>query len=362
MEAVIRRFPASLFTVVAASALCRSPNAHALSASAIFNEQRVVVSVNPRLQLKGTAIRSIALDPFGTSTIFVGTSETAPEILRSRDGGSTWAAIGPPIGDVRGGFDVTADPWAPGTLYAALTYTFGNRFPMLAGTVYRSRDGGDSWNEIPAGATSGVVPDSIRAGRLYAIAVRYDPLTLGESEIPIESVDFGDTWKDLPFPVDPVTALAADPAGDDVVLGGGLAGLFRSSDGGTSWATSDLTNHSVRAIAWSRDGAAVFAGTDDGIFRSEDGGNSWTSTGFSQSVNGLAVDPVDAGILFATAYGAGVFRSEDGGGTWAPMLVVSSQTITTSSAPEASDTRLYVATDVGALRFDLRQTRVLSPR
>jgi photosystem II stability/assembly factor-like uncharacterized protein len=60
-------------------------------------------------------------------------------------------------------------------------------------------------------------------------------------------------------------------------------------------------------------------GFGDQFWRSTDGGGSWTRASYlftHDSIHGLALDPVTAGTLYLSAYGAGVFRSTDGGVTW----------------------------------------------
>jgi len=108
--------------------------------------------------------------------------------------------------------------------------------------------------------------------------------------------------------------------GNNVFAGSGGSGIYRSSDGGTSWtpASSGLTNMTVNCFAVN--GAGLFAGTYNGLFRSTDNGKSWFS-----STSGLPSPNIGVGCLavigtniFAGVWNNGVFRSTDGGTSWNP--------------------------------------------
>ena len=83
----------------------------------------------------------------------------------------------------------------------------------------------------------------------------------------------------------------------------------------------DRSAGSVLALAFAPGSAAVFAGTAaGGLYRSDDGGESWALVEgplAGLSVSAVAIDGADASILCAGTNGAGIFRSTDGGRTWA---------------------------------------------
>jgi photosystem II stability/assembly factor-like uncharacterized protein len=74
----------------------------------------------------------------------------------------------------------------------------------------------------------------------------------------------------------------------------------------------------------------------DGIYKSEDGGKSWKNMGLkeSQHVTGIAIDPNNSNIVYASAYGPlrrsggerGIYKTIDGGKTWEKVLFVSEYT------------------------------------
>ena len=77
-------------------------------------------------------------------------------------------------------------------------------------------------------------------------------------------------------------------------------------------------------------------GVGDGIFKSTDGGTSWKHVGLSdvQQVGRLVIHPTDPNIVFVAGlghpYGAnterGIFRTTDGGATWARVLYIDENT------------------------------------
>ncbi len=104
-------------------------------------------------------------------------------------------------------------------------------------------------------------------------------------------------------------------SGATLYVGTSGIGVLRSDDGGKSWTAvnTGLTNLYVQSLAVS--GATLYAGTGGrGAFRSDDGGKSWTAAGLTNTfVRSLAVS---GATLYAGTNGSGTFRSDDGGKSW----------------------------------------------
>jgi photosystem II stability/assembly factor-like uncharacterized protein len=114
-----------------------------------------------------------------------------------------------------------------------------------------------------------------------------------------------------------VMSLAVGPG--VVYAGTANSGVFKSTDGGVSWAAAGGGNQglSVRGLALHpSDGRRVLAATLAGVFRTGDGGSRWTRTG-GFSPTALAGAPSDPNVFYAGLNR--VFRSGDGGATWAAM-------------------------------------------
>ena len=138
-----------------------------------------------------------------------------------------------------------------------------------------------------------------------------------------------------------VRSLAFDPHNPARLLAGSASGgLWISPDGGSTWSANNdfLPNLSITAIAFDpANPANVYAGTGEasqglvgaGVFKSTDGGSTWQSLAATNPdvapdwrfVNRLAVHPTQPSIVLAAltnnnlSTGA-IYRSTDAGATW----------------------------------------------
>lgn len=128
----------------------------------------------------------------------------------------------------------------------------------------------------------------------------------------------GATAAALPNTSDYHSLLVAPNAPDQLVLGT-HQGLFRSTDGGRTWAQAELVNQDAMNLARSS-GRTVWAAGHGVLARSSDGGSSWQDVEplglpATLDVHGFAVDP-DSGRLWAAVAGEGLYRSDDGGASF----------------------------------------------
>jgi photosystem II stability/assembly factor-like uncharacterized protein len=144
-----------------------------------------------------------------------------------------------------------------------------------------------------------------------------------------------------------ISTIAVHPTNPAILyVGGAQGGVWKSSDGGATWApTSDgecsLAMGSIAIDPVTPD--ILYAGTGElhfsgdsyygcGVLRSTDGGSTWTQLGasiFDTNVGGarvsrILVDPVSAGSAVSTtvyaATSVGVYRSTDSGLNWTRVL------------------------------------------
>jgi hypothetical protein len=147
-----------------------------------------------------------------------------------------------------------------------------------------------------------------------------------------KSTDGGETWAMIHLPVNgaeaSATALSPGYAGDRTLFASTIDhGIFKSIDGGNSWSLVPGSQAAtVLDIAISPDYSqdqTLFIGTlQKGLLKSIDGGGSLISISLPGNyVTSIAVSPAFAsdGTLLAATY-QGIFKSSDGGGTWNSIL------------------------------------------
>ena len=148
-----------------------------------------------------------------------------------------------------------------------------------------------------------------------------------------------------------IAALVADPDHPEVVYAGGST-VFRSNDGGTTWAWAGrgLSGASTLAIS----GGVVYAGSK-GVWRSADGGASWQPTSplptpsWAAEVNVLLVDPRQPGRLWAGGPWS-LWLTVDGGAHWTERkrgISTISYLAVSALALDPTDGQLWVATRLG---------------
>src|SRR5574341_253651 len=114
-------------------------------------------------------------------------------------------------------------------------------------------------------------------------------------------------------------SFAIDPTTPTTLYAGAASGIFKSTDGGTSW---NRLNVGVLAITLAIDPlnpTTLYAWTANGLLKSIDAGASWNPTGSGlpqpADVAALVIDLLTPATLYAGTYG-GTFKSVDGGATW----------------------------------------------
>jgi photosystem II stability/assembly factor-like uncharacterized protein len=124
----------------------------------------------------------------------------------------------------------------------------------------------------------------------------------------------------------------------------GIDGMWKSDDGGRSWANIGLknTHHITRIIVdpknanivWVAATGHLFGPNDErGVYKTIDGGKSWKKVLFANNLSGaidLVMEPGNPKVLYATTWrvirtpysmesggeGSGLWKTEDGGDSW----------------------------------------------
>jgi photosystem II stability/assembly factor-like uncharacterized protein len=236
---------------------------------------------------KSERISSIEINPENTDIVYVGVlgplwgDSDERGVYKTTDGGKTWAKI--LNGNKNTGCsDLVMDPKDPNILYAAFwehrrtAYSFNSG--GLNSALYKSVDGGKTWNKIHNGFPSGelgriavaVAPSNNNI--LYAVIEAKTDKGLYRSE------DGGKSWKflngDFELTVRPFyfSRIVIDPRNPDVVLKAGLSGSI-SRDGGKTFKSLGSMHSDIHDFWFDiKDSDRFYAATDGGVYRTWNGG------------------------------------------------------------------------------------------
>src|SRR5436305_742584 len=252
------------------------------------------------------SIGALAVAPSNTRVIYAGSGEADMRsdiaqgngMYKSADGGRTWSRIG--LEDSQQIGRVLVDPRRPDVVFvAALGHPYG---PNAERGVFRSRDGGRSWQKVLG-----------RDDDTGAIDLAFEP---GRPE-----VIYAALWQTrrTPWHIYPPS-------------NGPGSGLYKSTDGGDHW--TQILGHGLPANP-GRIGLAVapsqpqrvYAMVDaaeGGFYRSDDGGANWTKASGDARIwgrgwyfGGITVEPRNPDVVYAC--NTALYRSEDGGKTFVPI-------------------------------------------
>ena len=214
-------------------------------------------------------------------------------VFKSTDGGDTWTKI--LFRDERtGAIDIAIDRNNPDIIYAALWEAFRKEYTMSSGGpgsgMFKSVDGGDTWTEItrnPGMPSEGVVGkiglavSTANSNRVYAL-FEHDDGGLFRSD------DGGDSWelindeRRIRQRAFYYTHVYADHHDEDVVYVQNTS-FFRSTDGGATYEVINNGTHGDFHDFWidPDDPAHVVVANDGGGAVSFTTGSEWTDQEFS---------------------------------------------------------------------------------
>ncbi len=295
----------------------------------------------------GGSIGAVAVSEWDPNVVYVGGGEKTVRgnvshgdgVWKSTDAGKSWRHVG--LGDSRHVPRLRIHPRDPDLVYAAvLGHLFG---PSDMRGVYRSRNGGKSWERVLfVNADAGAVDlalDPVNPRVLYASTwrVRRRPWTLesgGPGSGLWKSTDGGDTWRELSrkpglpkgtLGIIGVSVSAADPQNVYAIVEADEGGVFRSRDGGETW-TKTNESRDLRQRAWyytriyadPKDADTVYV-VNVQFHKSKDGGKTFTTIRTPHGDNhDLWIDPGDPRRMIESNDG-GANVSTDGGETWTPQ-------------------------------------------
>jgi len=290
------------------------------------------------------SVGAIGLSDSDPNTIYVGMGESpirgnvshGDGVYKSTDAGKTWKRVG--LEDTRQIGRVRVHPKNSDLVYvAALGHVWG---PNDQRGVFRSRDGGKSWEKIlsrgdKAGAID-LVLDPTNPSTMYAgfWEVYRKPWTLesgGPGSGLFKSTDGGDTWTELtrnpglPKGMIGKVGIAVSPANPErvwAIVEAEDGGVFRSENAGRTW-TKVNEERRLRQRAWYY--TRIYADTksadtvyvlNTGFYKSNDGGRTYTTIGVPHGDNhDLWLAPDDPNRMINSNDG-GANVSFNGGRSW----------------------------------------------
>ena len=255
------------------------------------------------------AIGDVAVAPSQPNIVWVGTGEAQPRyagyaypgtgVFKSIDGGDSWTLMG--LGETHHIGKVLVHPSDPNVIYVAAMGRQWTTNPERG--VFRTRDGGEHWEQVLfVNDSTGVVDlamDPRDPSTLYAWAWQIDAGTRGGL---FKSQDSGTTWRrisaGLPDGMVGRAGIDVAPGSPDVVY------LF-------------VDNHASTTVKDRR-----YVGGE--VYRSVDRGEHWRKVntedlydvfgGFGWKFTDIRVDPRNSQHVYIL--GNRAFESFDGGGTW----------------------------------------------
>ena len=392
---MVKRSPLPEGVISAALKTVQLPNANRVEAKAsgceVFEGSDCAeVRWEPVNDLRAGSFTSIKIAPSNPDVIYAGVDSNDMSLYKSEDGGATWwlahitghtmsVAVSPNDADLavysilEGPMQRTTDggsSWNPvdtgdivvrrveatnmgANLFTTVVFAPDNENIAYSATVsgmqrsgtdrgpvpiYVSRDGGAKWKLAGTCETCGA-----------AITMAVQP---GDSNVVWAATnngvqvsrDGGKTWSGNL--IERYTrnshsyGIALRPGDPDtILLASNESGMFRSTDGGTTWtqANTGLGTQELHQVTFATSNSDVaYVATHEGVYRSDDAGQTWVSRSrglqylFSTPI---AVDPRNEDIVFVGSSsevftmhpshfnaglheGQGLYKSTDGGLNW----------------------------------------------
>ncbi|MCP4612332.1 MAG: hypothetical protein GY845_26850 [Planctomycetes bacterium] len=239
--------------------------------------------------------------------------------------------------------------------------------PSVVNNIYRSQDGGATWNPLLEGNAFGgpvkkVLPRPTEPEMLFAATANGIFI----------SRNHGQTWNKqddgLSFKNIGALALGQSRIYAGTLGGGVFAGMIEQGSvawPGTKGPYPEIYN--IRIALNPSDSQVIYATAyPGGVFKSQDGGLTWAECNFGlpsfqvvdpflEGYYDLAVNPDEPDILFLGIYGHGIYVSRDAAATWIPIYAINDEPILRDLKTKrvafdpVNENHVYTASDKGVL-------------
>lgn len=303
----------------------------------------------------GGRVTDIEVTTTNPKTIFIGAASGG--IFKSTDIGTSWIPIFDQEGSLTIG-DMELAPSNQNILYVGTGEAngSGNSITYTSNGVYRSNDGGTSWNHLgldSIGSVGKVIVHPTDPNTCWVSATGY-LFEKNKARGVYKTTDGGSSWQHVFFMNDStgVIDMVMDPTDPNTLymatweriryyykrhFGGPSSGIFKSTDGGLTWfrLTNGLPSSAGRiglSIALTNP-QVLYATIEDevtkelkGIYKTTNAGTSWNTV----STNGInsvpymwwfgkiEVDPTNENIVYLPAFET--HKSMNGGSSWTDVF------------------------------------------
>ncbi|MBW2263614.1 MAG: glycosyl hydrolase, partial [Deltaproteobacteria bacterium] len=324
--------------------------------------------------LRFPAVGALDVSPSDPQVIFAGTGEGLQRqyispgdgVYKSTDGGETWTHVG--LRETRHISRLRIHPTDPDIVYvAAMGDMFG---PNPDRGVYRTTDGGDTWERILyRGESAGAVdlsidptnPKVIIAALNHHVTYMWDEESGGPSTGLFKTTDGGDTWTDItrnpgmPEGLIGKIGMSISPARPDRVYAfieadGGQGGIYRSDDGGSTWQLTHQDPNKMESpssfghiTAAPQDPDVVYIQPYGGLFKSTDGGRTFEPQPTENwDHHALWIDPNDSRRMIDGGDG-GAAVTLNGGEAWSSLENQPTADLLSLAVDDQEPYRIYAA-------------------
>ncbi len=253
----------------------------------------------------GGRINAIEIDPNNSNIIYTGCSSGG--IFKTTNGGTTWTPIADAMPQTAIS-DITIDPQNSNTIWVATGDHNISGLPHIGDGVYKSTDGGQTWNQMGLQAEciiSRILVHPTNSNIAYAAAMG-KPFVMNNNRGLYKTTDGGQTWNQIHF--------ISNQAGVvDVVM-------------------DPFNPNTLYCSGWDRirtNSQSIGTGPGGKIWKSTDGGANWTMLtnglpSYNTSRVGLSISQLTPGLVFAvvidTTYAfEGLYKTTNGGTSWTQM-------------------------------------------
>lgn len=260
-------------------------------------------------------IYGLEIAPWAPDDLFIGTHMGLVRL----DGQGKWRFLGRYRHDFMG---FAVNPTEEGVFYSSGHPDPQSRLPNPLGFMV-SRDAGLTWQATALDGRADFHAMAVwQAGGdvIYGWNVGQDPGLY-------RSLNGGRSWEQVPAEglaqAGGVIALAVHPEDQNRLLAGTPSGLLHSPDGGLTWQAllPGVQVTAVRYFPGNAERILIYAMGPDGgeLLLSKDGGASWTALDLprpGETVTHIAIHPASEGVMYLGTAADNLFVTDDGGRTW----------------------------------------------